>query len=59
MVKSTIAAAEADLVTLKSQLDSFESNRFTKDSTVDDVFKKFPQVGKKIEQEIKNHDWLV
>lgn len=57
VVKSTVAAAESDLASLKAQLDSFEETRFTKDSTIGDAMKKFPDIAKEVEDEIKNHEW--
>jgi len=56
-VKNTVDAAEADLQILKDQIDQFEANRITLDSTVADMRKRFPDIAREIEQEIKNHEW--
>lgn len=52
-----VNASQADLALMKSQLEEFENNRITKDTTVADLQKRFPQFAREIEEDLQNHQW--
>ena len=56
-VKSTVAAAEADLKNISASLDEFEKQRTSKDTSVGDLERRFPTFAKETETEIKEHRW--
>ena len=51
VVKSTVAAAQSDLVDLETTLESFETQRITKETST-------KQFAKEIEGEIQRHEWF-
>jgi len=57
VVKSTVAAAQADLDGLNGQLKAFEDGRITTDTSVGELRSRFPTIAKEIEKEIKEHQW--
>ena len=57
VVKSTVEAAKADLTILQAKLESFEADRITTETTTEHIKRRFPSVGKDVEQEIKEHNW--
>ena len=57
VVKSTVEAAKADLTKLQTKLESFEADRITTETTIEHLKRRFPSVGKEVEQEIKEHNW--
>ena len=59
VVKSTVAAAEADLAILNTQLETFEEKRFTKESSLSDIYAKFPGWEREIELGIKSRSYEV
>ena len=57
VVKSTVAAAKADLDSLNAQLSAFEDGRITTSTSVGELRSRFPTIAKEIETEIKEHQW--
>ena len=57
ILKSTVAAAEADLQLINDTIQAFEAVRITKDTSVGELQHRFPQIARKVEQEIKGHLW--
>lgn len=57
VLKSTVAAAEADLRLIEAQLTSFDKQRFSRDTSVGELFDRFPAIGKEVEKEINLHEW--
>lgn len=58
MVKSTVDAARGELDQLNNQLVAAQGNQFTRETSTLQAFERFPAVGKEVEEEIKNHQWL-
>lgn len=58
VVKSTVAAAQADLVALETTLESFETSRITKETSVKQLEQRFPAIAQEIEGEIQRHEWF-
>ena len=54
-----VEATKADLKDLYVQLENFEKERFTKDTTVGQTMQRFPKIAKEVEQELKDHKYLV
>jgi hypothetical protein len=52
-----VAAAEADLQVLSERLADFESTRITKETSVEELYARFPNMAREVEQEIKEHKW--
>ena len=57
ILKSTVAAAEADLKLINDTIQAFEAVRITKDTSVGELQHRFPQIARQVEQEIKGHLW--
>lgn len=57
VVRNIVDAAKEDLNVLNAQLDEFEKNRISRDTTYGELRSRFPQFAKEIEAEIKNHEW--
>lgn len=53
------AATEADLAQMRKQLDEFEKLRITTDTSVGDLQKRFPEMAREIEKELKGHLWAL
>lgn len=53
------AATEADLAQMRKQLDDFEKLRITTDTSVGDLQKRFPEMAREIEKELKGHLWAL
>ena len=58
VVQSTVAAANADLSALKTTLETFESERITRETSVKQLEQRFPAIATEIEGEIKRHEWF-
>lgn len=58
MVKSTVVAANGELELLNKQLVDAQASQFTKETTANETAARFPIVGREVEQEIKNHQWM-
>ena len=54
-----VNATKADLKDLYVQLENFEKERFTKHTTVGQTMQRFPKIAKEVEQELKEHKYLV
>ena len=57
ILKSTVAAAEADLKLINQKIQEFEQARINKDTSAGELQDRFPQIAREIEQEIKDHLW--
>jgi hypothetical protein len=57
VLKSTSDAAKADLESLQSEINMFEANRMTPETSYGDALKRFPAQGKIVEKEIAKHEW--
>lgn len=57
VVNKIVASAKADYEQLNSQIAEFEKIRITKDTSYGELRDRFPQFGREIETEIKNHEW--
>lgn len=53
-----VEATKSDLKDLYVQLENFEKERFTKDTSVGQTMQRFPKIAKEVEQELKNHKYL-
>ena len=54
----SLAADSADRIAqLDAQIASMESNKLGPDTTVEDMYSQYPEVGEEIEQEIADMDW--
>lgn len=58
VAKSVVGNVNKDLDALNKQLDSFETSRITRDTSVGEMKTRFPHIAKEVEAEIKNHQWL-
>lgn len=57
LVNDTVEASKEELSLLKSELQSWEQNSITLDTTTAELLNRHPGLAKEIEQEIKNHQW--
>eukprot|EP00937_MAST-01D_sp_MAST-1D-sp2_P003004 g3004.t1 len=51
------AHSTARIAQLEEQIESMIANKLTADTTVEDVYAQYPEVGEEIEQEIADMDW--
>ena len=53
------AAAESAerIAQLDAQIESMKANKLGPDTTVEDVYAQYPEIGEEIEQEIADMDW--
>lgn len=58
VVKSTVAAANAELGLLNDQLAVAEQKRFSKETSAGQTAERFPVIGREVENEVKTHQWL-
>ena len=58
VVKNTVSAAESDLSSLKEQLEAFEGQRTTRETSTKMLEQRFPVIAKEIEGEIVRHEWF-
>ena len=54
-ISGSIAADR--IAQLDAQIASMESNKLGPDTTVEDMYAQYPEVGEEIEQEIADMDW--
>jgi hypothetical protein len=54
-----VTAAKADLVDLNDQLAAFEEVRITRDTSVGQLYQRFPNLAREVEKEIKEHKWVI
>ena len=59
VVSRIVTAAKADLVELNHELKKFEDNRITRDTSVGELYQRFPNLAREVEQEIKEHKWAI
>lgn len=51
-------AAQADIVELNEQLAQFSKLRITRDTSMEEIFQRFPTLARETEKEIKNHEYV-
>jgi hypothetical protein len=49
--------SEARMISLDKEIEDMIANKLGPDTTVEDVYAQYPQVGDEIEQEIADMDW--
>mmetsp|Transcript_45810 Transcript_45810/g.97734 ORF Transcript_45810/g.97734 Transcript_45810/m.97734 type:complete len:159 (-) Transcript_45810:89-565(-) len=57
VAKNVVDLAKLDIQELGVQLESFESSRISKTTSVNEMHQRFPHFAKEVEEEIKNHEW--
>ena len=51
-------AAEKEIAELKEKLEKMESNKTNKDTLVDEVWEKHPEIKEEVMKEVENHEWF-
>jgi hypothetical protein len=57
-VENIVNAAQADIVELNEQLAQFSKLRITRDTSMEEIFQRFPTLARETEKEIKNHEYV-
>jgi hypothetical protein len=55
--KASVAASEARVAELDAMIDAMSTARLSADTTVEDVYAMYPEIGEEIEQELGEQDW--
>jgi hypothetical protein len=59
VVSRIVNAAKSDLEDLTVSLQKFEENRMTRDTSVGELYQRFPNLAREVEKEIKEHKWFI
>jgi hypothetical protein len=55
--QTAVDESEARMISLDKEIEDMIANKLGPDTTVEDVYAQYPQVGDEIEQEIADMDW--
>ncbi|KAG5177226.1 hypothetical protein JKP88DRAFT_87523 [Tribonema minus] len=56
-VNKQVEESKVELVKLEALLATMMKSRTTRETTVDDMIKAYPEMAKEIDEEIANHEW--
>mmetsp|Transcript_21117 Transcript_21117/g.29296 ORF Transcript_21117/g.29296 Transcript_21117/m.29296 type:complete len:162 (+) Transcript_21117:279-764(+) len=59
VVDNIVNAAKADIVDVTNQLQELDKARISKNTTVGEIFQRFPSMARETERKLKNHEYAL